>query len=226
MGLRDPVSSASHLLTAVWAVYATLILFRLTRGGIARRGAVVVYGVSMVLLYAASGVYHGLQYADPAEKQFYQLLDQSAIYGLIAGTCTPPIVMLLRGRLRSWLLGLTWGLALVSVLCLWLLPKPPHEVTVALCLGLGWLNIVPVAMYYKTVGWRAMNIVWLGAACYSVGAVCELTEWPNPWPPWVNFHEVFHFFDMAGSVVFFYFIVRHVIPHRRRPDREARSVAA
>jgi hemolysin III len=68
-------------------------------------------------------------------------------------------------------------------------------------------------MYYRAVGWRAMNWVWLGAAFYSVGAICELTQWPIIVPGWLQAHEVLHFCDTAGSIVFFLFVVRYVIPY-------------
>ncbi len=221
MELRDPVSSASHLLTAVWAVFATLVLLRITRGGPARRAAVLVYGFSMVALYAASGVFHGLPLdarLNPARFKFYQTLDQSAIFVLIAGTCTPPVSMLLGGRLRPWFLSLIWAFGITGIVCLWFIPKTPYEVIVGLCLGMGWLGTVPVVHYYRAVGWRAMNLVWLGALSYTLGGVCELLEGPVLWPGWVSYHEVFHFFVMAGSVFFFVFIVKHVIPYRPLPS--------
>src|SRR5436305_5577394 len=92
MDLRDPFSSASHLVTAVWAVYATLVLLRLTRGGFDRKAAVGVYGLSMVLLYLASGTFHALYFDSPEQRRFFQKLDQSAIFLLIAGTNTPLLV--------------------------------------------------------------------------------------------------------------------------------------
>jgi hemolysin III len=58
--------------------------------------------------------------------------------------------------------------------------------------------------------------MWLGAACYTAGAVCELTQWPVIIPGWIQAHEVLHMFDTAGSIAFFVFIVRFVIP---RPIR-------
>lgn len=223
MDLRDPVSSVSHLGTAVWAVFATLILMRLTRGGAHRRLAVLVYGLSMVLLYTASGVFHGLNYENEQQKRFFQLIDQTAIFGLIAGTCTPMIVMLLSGPLRRWSLVVVWGLTFVAAACLWLLPKPPHEVIVGLCLALGWFNAVPMIWYYRALGWRAMNLVWLGAGLYSAGGIFELLEWPVIWPPWIGFHELLHFCDTAATLVFFVFITRYVIPYRRPASGIAQS---
>jgi len=214
--LRDPVSSVSHLGTAIWAAFATLILLRITRGGLGRRLAVLVYGASMVLLYTASGVFHGLWYDDPAERRFYQLIDQTAIYLLIAGTATPPIVMLLTGKIRRGFLIIVWGLALLACACLWLLPKAPHEVIVGLCMALGWFTALPIASYYRALGWKPMNLVWLGTGLYSLGGLMELTEWPVVWPPWIGFHEMFHFCDSIASVVFFVFITKYVIPYRRK----------
>src|SRR5690242_17930902 len=124
MELRDPISSLTHLVTAVWAVYATLVLVRLTPDRPGRRLAVAVFGLSMVLLYAASGTFHGLPYtraANPEEFRFFQKLDQSAIYLLIAGTNTPFIAVLLTGRRARVFLGLMWGLAAAGIACLWLL---------------------------------------------------------------------------------------------------------
>src|SRR5215213_3103265 len=74
VNLRDPVSSASHLVTAVWAVYATLVMCRLTARRPGRRLAVGVYGASMVLLYLASGAFHGLYYSTAEERRLFQKL--------------------------------------------------------------------------------------------------------------------------------------------------------
>jgi hemolysin III len=226
MELRDPVSSASHILTAIWAVYATLILWKITCGGTSHRIAVAVYGVSMVLLYLASGTFHGVPYTrvdHPDEFRFFQRLDHTGIYLLIAGTNTPALVILVGGTLGRRYLALMWGIAAVGIGCLWLLPKPPHALNVAMYLGMGWLGVLPAVHYYRAVGWRAMNWVWLGAACYTLGAVCELTKWPtiSDWPVRVAHHEVMHFCDIGGTLAFFVFIVRHVIPYRKPATDEA-----
>ena len=115
---------------------------------------------------------------------------------------------------------MVWVLALAGVACLWFLPKAPHAAIVGLYLGLGWLTVLPMPLLYQAVGWRAMNWVWLGAAFYSAGAICELTQWPVIVPGWVSFHEVLHFCDSAASIAFFLFVVRYVIPYEQKPRRE------
>jgi hemolysin III len=220
MELRDPICSASHLLTAIWAVFATVVLLRITPPLPGRRIAVAVYGLSMVLLYLASGTFHGVPFTladNPTEFRFFQKLDQSAIYILIAGTNTPCLAILIGGRRARWYLGLMWSIAAIGIACHWLLPKPPHYVIVGLCLGMGYLGGVPLLQYYRAVGWRAMNWMWLGAACYTLGAICELTEWPMiaTSPLLFGYHEVMHLFDTAGSVAFFVFISRYVVGFKK-----------
>ncbi len=212
--LRDPISSASHLLTAIWAVFATLVMWRLAANRPGRLLPVTVYGLSMVLLYAASGTFHGLHYDTPEQKRFFQQLDQSAVFLLIAGSYTPVISILLGGAWRKWLLSVVWVLALVGIGCLWLLPKAPHSLTVCTYVFLGWAGLPAVFHYYRAVGWKAMNWVWVGGGLYVLGAVCELARWPVIVPGWVQAHEVLHFCDTAATVALFLFVIRHVIPHQ------------
>lgn len=210
--LRDPISSSSHLLTALWAVYATLIMLRLAGRSPGRLLPLAVYGVSMVLLYLASGTFHGLHYDTPEEKRFFQKLDQSAIYLLIAGTYTPTLAIVLAGAWRKWFLRMVWLMAGCGIGCLWLLPKAPHAAMISFYLALGWLGILPLPLFYRALGWRAMNWVWAGGLMYSVGAVCELLQWPVIVPGVLQAHEVMHLFDSAASLTFFLFVVRYVIP--------------
>ena len=122
------------------------------------------------------------------------------------------------------------GYALRAIVCLAYLfievnwqTKQAGSLTTGLfwALGLGWLGIVPVVHYYRAVGWRAMNWVWLGAGLYSVGAICELTKWPVIVPGYVQAHEVMHFFHSTACLCFFIFGMRYVLHFRpKSADRE------
>ena len=215
MILRDPVSSLSHLFTAVWAVLATGVMLRLTKGGWRRQLPIAIYGASMVVLYLASGVFHALFFRTEEERRFYQKLDQTAIYLLIAGTNTPVMAFVLHGRYRARMLAFLWLFAAVGVGYQWLLPKAPHAAVVGICLGMGWAGLMPLLVYYRALGWRAMNWVWAGAGFYTLGSVCELVEWPILVSDWIRPHEFFHFCISAGSIAFCGFIMKYVISHSR-----------
>jgi hemolysin III len=162
----------------------------------------------------------------------FQRLDKTAVYLLIAGTYTPIVSILLTGAWRRWVLRGIWLIAVGGVACIWLLPEDPqranaaHAAVVGMYLGLGWIGILPLPLYYRAVGWRAMNYVWVGAGLYSVGAICELTQWPVIVEDWeglrFGYHEVLHVTHAAASVAFFLFVVRYVIPYRPEPPIQTR----
>ncbi len=175
----------------------------------------------MVFLYFASGLFHGIQTApDSVERRFYQRLDHTGIYLLIAGTYTPIVSILLVGKWRRWLLRMIWAIALTGIATMWLLPKPPHVLNVSFYLGMGWVGIIALPLYYRAVGWRAMNWAVLGAFLYTGGTICELCQWPIIVPGYVGYHEVFHFCDSAATLAFFVFVLRHVIHHRAEGNPE------
>jgi len=211
--LRDPVSSASHFLAAALAVVVTAFLVRLAGRDRTRRASVLVFGTCMTFLYASSGLYHALHL--PADElRIYQRLDMSAIYLMIAGSCTPMMAILLRGRFRAVLLTGQWGLAAVGIAALWLRPKPDHAVLVGTYLGLGWLGTVGIWHYWRATGWRGVSWALAGAAFYTAGAAVELARWPILIPGVVQSHELLHLFDIAGTVCHIVFIARYVLPYQ------------
>ena len=216
--LRDPVSSSTHLFTCLWAIFATLLLRRLTRDDYWRRFSVTVFGLSMVILYAASGLFHAVQLPRESDGfRIYQKIDKSAIFGLIAGTCTPIMAILLTGWMRKWMLTGIWLMAFAGVACLWLLPEAPHSALVGIYLGMGWFGMMGVWQYYKCVGWRGLAWAFAGAAFYTLGAIIELVQWPVLWPGVVGPHEFLHMSDAIGTFCHFVFIMRYVVAYRPTP---------
>ena len=223
--LRDPVSSASHFLMAGLAVVATLFLVRLA-GDRGRRLSVLVFGVCMIGLYTASGLFHALR-LPPDELRFYQRIDMSAIYLMIAGTCTPVAGILIRGRFRVVLLTGVWLFAAVGIGSLWLLPKPDHAVLVCAYLGMGWLGLAGLGHYWRATGWPGVRWLAGGAVFYTVGAAVELANWPVLVPGVIRSHELLHFCDMAGTACHIAFILKYVLPYRApEPAGERRQPAA
>jgi hemolysin III len=211
---RDPVSASSHLMTCVFAVYCTLILWRLASGDRAKRLSLACFGLSMTLLYAASGTYHALALPpDSPARLFFRRLDHSAIYGLIAGTYTPVVVVLLRGRVRTSMLALIWTLAAVGVALKWLLPLAPSPLTVGLYLAMGWVGLLPVRALVRAAGAKAMAWGAFGGVLYTAGALCELFRWPVVVPGVVGPHEMMHFFDVGGTAVHYSFMMWFVLPY-------------
>jgi hemolysin III len=216
--LRDPVSALTHLAACAFALYATALLRRLTRGDRTKRLCLTCFGATAVVLYAASTLYHAVPLAldSPAVRVFRQL-DHSAIYLLIAGTYTPVLAVLLRGRQRPALLAVIWLLAGAGVAAKWLLADPPEWLEISLYVGLGWLAVVPAAALARAVGVRGLSWIVAGGLSYTIGAAFELARWPVLLPGVVGWHEVFHLCVMAGTALHVVFMVRCVVPFHGAP---------
>lgn len=211
---RNPVSAGTHLLWCLLSMYITALLWKLSRGDRLRQLSTGIFGLSMVLLYGASAAYHAV--LGPERLLFYlRKLDHSAIYVLIAGTYTPIVAVLLKGRLRIFLLSLVWGLAGAGILAKWLLPWPPYQLTVALYIIMGWIGLLPIVPLIRAVGVWAMLWGLLGGVLYTFGGVCDAAKWPILWPGIIGYHEILHVADMGGTLVHVFFVVRYVLPFQR-----------
>jgi hemolysin III len=235
MDYKDAVSSLTHLFTAGWAVFATLILLRLTRGHGPGRWAVGIYGLTMVLLYLASGVFHGILYLitktvfDPDDRaaavsQLWvaQRLDKSAIFALIAGSYTPVFVYLLAGAWRRWCLIAVWSIAAAGIGSIWLWPSHPHPLLVGVYVGMGLVGLVPMPKYLVRIGWK--GLLWAAAfgGAFLSGAAVEVAQWPTLIPGYFGPHEFLHVADAAGTMIHVGFVVKFLL--RRPPPTPAEDV--
>ncbi len=211
---RNPVSAGTHLLWCLLGLYITGLLWRLSQGDRLRQLSTGTFGLSMILLYGASGLYHAVP-QDNALLAYFRKLDHSAIYVLIAGTYTPVFAILLRDPLRIVLLSLVWSLALVGIAAKWLLPWPPYALTVSLYIAMGWVGLIPAWQLIRAVGLRGMFWSLLGGIFYTIGGVCDAVKWPMLLPGVIGPHEVLHVCDMGGTLAHIFFIIRYVLPFRR-----------
>lgn len=216
MDLRDPASCLSHLFAATWALFASGILLRMTPPDPWRYLTVGIYGASMVYLYAASAAFHAWPLVPqdfPETARTLQLFDRIGIFLLIAGTNTPIMTILLRGRLRQWCLGGLWTLTFLGIIFVSAIRVPPYSALVLICLGMGWFGLLPFRRYTRMLSRPAMAWAFLGGFFYSAGALCELFRWPtlSLAPTRVAHHEMFHILTVAGSMGFFVFVTRYVV---------------
>jgi hemolysin III len=167
----------------------------------------------MILLYTASGLFHGLRYTEhPEWRPIFQKIDKSAIFLLISGSYVPVFAYMMHGAWRVCCLVAMLGTAVAGIALMWLVPNLRHEWLVAIYSGMGVVGLVTVPKIIATHG--ARGIGWIGgvAGFYLLGAAIEVLKWPVPVPGWVGPHELLHVADMGGSFCMFVFVVRYVIP--------------
>jgi hemolysin III len=209
--VKEPFSCYSHLLGVVLAVPGLLWLTIQSNGEPFRTVGFSIYGMSLILLYSASTLYHWLPLS-PRKEDLLRRFDHVAIYVLIAGSYTPVCLVTLRGRWGWTLFGVVWGLALVGALMKLFFRHLPRRTTAGLYLGMGWLAVVAVVPLVRT--FSAEGLAWLavGGLFYTIGAVIYGVERPDPYPNVFGFHDIFHLFVLAGSGAHFVLMVRCVLP--------------
>ena len=212
---KDPISGLTHVASALAALAGALVLWWLSPRDLATRLGMAVYGLSLVLMFAASSVYH-LVKTSASREQWLRRLDHTAIFLFIAGTYTPPCLVVFTGAWRPALLISVWLLAAVGILFKLFFIKAPRWVSVGIYLFMGWLGAIGVAQLLKVLPVAA--VVWLlaGGLLYTGGAVIYGFKRPNFFPGVFGFHEIWHLFVSAASAAHFVFIAGYVLPFARQ----------
>ncbi len=200
--LKDPFCGLSHGVGALLSVAALWALLVLAAGRPRHLVAFGIYGATLIALYAASALYHGLS-ASPRLEARLQRLDHSAIYLLIAGSYTPLCLVTLGGGRGLGLLGLMWGLAIFGIALSLGWHRAPEWVRVALYLLMGWIALLFVGPLRQ--GLTAAGFHWLvaGGVIYTIGAAIFALDKPHLWPGKFSAHDLWHLFVMAGSACHF-----------------------
>lgn len=162
-----------------------------------------IYGSALILLYAASTLYHLI----PASKlkKVFQKLDHGMIYVLIAGTYTPFTLISLRGAWGWTLFGIVWGLAVVGFSLEIFLRRRIQWLSLSLYLGLGWLVIFAIRPMLAAVPTGGMLLLLGGGLLYSLGIIFYV------WKKLLYHHAIWHLFVIGGSICHFYAIYGYVI---------------
>ena len=164
-----------------------------------------VFGVSLILLYLASTLYHALPVC--RAKRALRVIDHAAIYLLIAGTYTPFMLGVLRGPWGWALLGTIWALALVGIAGKCTVGFRFPRLSTALYLVMGWLVLVAIRPLVTHVS--PAGVAWLvaGGVCYTGGVAFYATDRRVRYG-----HAVWHLFVVAGSVCHFCAVLWHAAP--------------
>lgn len=196
-GLRHPASGLMHgvgalgsLAAAAWAVLT-----------LEHPIAVLVFALSMFLLYGASTAYHLVQARDSVMRKL-RLLDHSMIYIFIAGSYTPFCLNIDPARGVPFLIA-TWSVAALGVALKLFNPSQSRGFRVAAYLGMAWVGIFLLPSLASSLSTETFRWFIGGALAYTFGAGIYAAKRPDPWPAHFGFHEIWHLFVLAGSFCHF-----------------------
>lgn len=191
---REEVASlVTHALGALLSVVALVVMLVLSAGQPLKLISATVFGVSLVLLYLSSALYHC--FTSPRWKAHLQSLDHACIYLLIAGSYTPITLITLRGALGWWLFGIIWAMALAGVLIktLWN-GKKDHWISTALYLLMGWLVVFAIGPLIRGMPLAGLSWLVAGGLSYTLGILFYA------WRRLPFNHAIWHLFVLGGSV--------------------------
>lgn len=200
---EEKINVISHAVGLALSIAALvlLVVYASKYGSIKHVVSFSIYGASLIVLYAASTMYHYVQ--SPKLRFRLNIFDHAAIYVLIAGTYTPFTLVVLKGWVGWTIFGVSWGLALLGVILkLFFIGKYDKLSTIAYVL-MGWLIIFAIKPLVNNLA--TAGLIWLlgGGLLYTIGAILYSIRSIK-----YN-HAIFHIFVLLGSfchfiAVFFY----------------------
>ena len=191
---EEIANTISHGLGALLALAGAvpLVTKAALTGSALRTASLTAYGVSLVLLYTASAVYHGVR--DPRVKRVLRIMDHCSIFVLILGTYIPMSLLVVGGR-TGWLLFLTnTTLAVIGITLNAIDLKRFDKVSMALYALMGWLIVVALRAIIQALPPLGLALLVGGGLAYTVGILFYKSQRGY-------MHFVWHLFVLEGSVL-------------------------
>jgi len=200
----------SHIVGGALGIVATVlcIIFAAVHGNGYGVVSGAIYGVTMILLYTMSSIYHGLNPESKAKKVF-QVLDHCSIFLLIAGSYTPFALCSIRENdvAAGWIIfGVIWLLAIIGIILNSIDLKRYRVFSMICYLAMGWCIIVRASLLPQILGTTGFILLVSGGIAYTVGAIfygfgkkCKYM------------HSIFHLFILLGSLLQFLCILLYVM---------------
>ncbi|MDN3664410.1 hemolysin III family protein [Algibacter miyuki] len=165
--------------------------------------SVLVYGLSIIVLFTASTLYHSVK--DERRKHIFRIFDHISIYGLIAGTYTPVCLITLDQSLGWPLFWSVWGIAIFGVILKIFFTGKFEIFSTLLYLIMGWLIVFDFSYLSEMIGTNGIWFLFLGGMSYTIGIVFYAID-KIPYN-----HVIWHLFVLSGAIFHFFMIFNYVI---------------
>ncbi|WP_256970806.1 PAQR family membrane homeostasis protein TrhA [Cellulomonas iranensis] len=208
----ERINTVTHLVASCFAlVGAALLVVQASLGGDPWKiVGVAVYGASVLTLFVASTLHHGID-RGPRVNEVLRTLDYDSVFLLIAGTMTPLVLVLFRTPYGWTVLGAVWAVAVAGIVLRSLVRDLPKYVTNTLYIALGWMPVLLVGSGVSLPA-GAYVLMAAGGLLYSVGFVIFVVERPNPVPGVLGFHEIWHVLVVLAAVLHYLLVYWYVLP--------------
>lgn len=194
---EERLNVITHAFGLVMGILALpfLILKSLSFEGFWKPASILIYGVSIIVLYAASTGYHSAK--TPKKRRSLNIFDHAAIYVLIAGTYTPFTLITLEGKTGWILFGLTWSFALTGIILKLFFTGKFDKLSTIMYVLMGWQIVFAINPLLENLSTEGIFWLFLGGVFYTVGAILySIKKIPYN-------HAIFHVFVVLGSISHF-----------------------
>lgn len=201
--LKDPGSAITHGIgMLVAATAATPLIIKASKD--AQPGhilSLLIFMVSMILLYGASTLYHSLNLSEKGNR-ILKKLDHAMIFILIAGSYTPVCIIVIPGPIGYGLLALIWIIAIIGILLKMFYINCPHWLSSGIYISMGWTCLLAFSPIVHNLPRPAFFLLLAGGIIYTIGGIIYALKLPIFNQNHKNFgsHEIFHLFVMGGSL--------------------------
>lgn len=201
--LEEQLNAWSHGVGAVLGVVGLVLLIMYCDSSTLEIFSVSVYGVSIIILFLASTLYHAIK--NESKKHIFRIIDHISIYLLIAGSYTPVTLITLSDS-RGWLLfWLVWGIAALGLILKLFFTGRFEIFSTLLYLVMGWLIVFDFSALANNMETNGLWLLFLGGLFYTVGIVFyAINKIPYN-------HVIWHLFVLGGAISHFFMIFFYVI---------------
>jgi hemolysin III len=209
--MKEPVNTWTHLGGFMLGVMCLILLLVNAGGELPKLVTMSIYGVSVLLLYASSTVYHWIR-TTPKNELLLRKIDHIAIFVLISGSYTPVFYYGLEGSWRVAMLSAVWGIAVLGVFLKLFFMKLPRSVSTAFYVLMGWIALIPLVKLIHGLPLGALLLILAGGLAYTLGGIIYATKKLQFFSGKLGFHEIFHVFVLLGTTLHFLMIFFYILP--------------
>lgn len=210
--IKDPISALTHFIGAIIALAGVVALVVKSHytATIWHTLSFSLFGISLVLLYTASTIYHIVEKPKNISV-ILRRIDHMMIFILIAGTYTPICLVPLRNGFGFTLLTIIWCIAVAGVVMKIFWISAPRWFTSAIYIVMGWTAVLALGQIKEALSPAGFGWLLTGGLIYTIGGIIYGLKWPNFRLKHFGFHELFHLFVMGGSlchfILMYYFVM-------------------
>ena len=201
---EEKLNVYTHAFGLVLSVLALFLLINksISIDSIWYRISFPVFGLSLIILYAASTFYHNAKHENVRRK--LNIFDHASIYILIAGTYTPFTLVTLHGKIGWIIFGITWGLALIGVVLKIFFTGRFDVISTIAYVLMGWVIVFVFKPLYESLPFQGILWLFIGGIFYTIGALLYSLKRIK-----YN-HAIFHVFVLFGSFSHFITVYYYV----------------